>query len=253
MIVILSPAKTMDLSKNNLKINTTTPLFLEEADIIMNKLKKLEVHELASLMKINEKLATLNFIRNQDWKKFYGENEKASLFCFNGEVFKGLNAKEFSDEDLKFCNDHLRILSALYGMLRPLDGIKPYRLEMGTKISINNKKNLYDFWSEKLTSKIIDEVKKDNEKILINLASEEYYKVLDIKHDIRQVNIMFKERKGYNYKIITIYAKKARGLMVNYIVKNRIDNLETLKNFNEEGYVFNEILSDWNNLIFTRE
>ncbi|MGL5245381.1 MAG: peroxide stress protein YaaA [Sarcina sp.] len=254
MIAILSPAKTFDLNKTNFKIKTSTPDLLNDSEIIMKELKTLEVHDLVSLMKINEKIAVVNFIRNQEWKKFNGENEKACILSFKGEAYRGLNAGEFSIEELEFCNKHLRILSGLYGILKPLDGIKCYRLEMGTKINIKDNKNLYDFWKKKLSRIIIDEINKNNEeKVLINLASEEYFKVLDIKHNIRVVTPVFKEKKGINYKVVTIYTKKARGMMVNYMVKNKICNSEELKSFNESGYSFNNELSDYNNWVFTRE
>lgn len=253
MIAILSPAKTLDLTPVNIENEFSTPKFLNEAEIIMQELKKLQVHDICTLMKVNEQLGVSTFIRNQEWERFDGINEKPCVLSFKGEAYRGLNANEFTKEDLEFCNEHLRILSGLYGILKPLDGIKPYRLEMGTKISIDNKKDLYNFWRIILSEEIENQVKQQEEKVLLNLASEEYFKVLDTKHKLRVVTPVFKERKGFDYKNITVYAKKARGLMINYIVKNRIDNVEKIKQFNLEGYIFNEELSKGDNWVFTRE
>ncbi len=253
MIAILSPAKTIDESKAKIDIDTTTPRFLEKSERIMNELKKYEIPELCKLMKINDKLGELNFMRNQDWKPFDGSERKAAVLSFHGEAYKGLDAQSFDKEDLEFCDKHLRILSAVYGSIRPLDGLMPYRLEMGLKLSVDGSKNLYDFWSDTLTESMIDDLSKDEEGVLVNLASDEYSKVLKLKGKVRVVTPIFKERRGFDYKIVTIYAKKARGMLVNYMVKNRLTNVEELKNFDEEGYEFNEELSDKDNFVFTRE
>ena len=253
MIVVLSPAKTLDLTPSKVEIEVSTPKFLKESEIIMRKLKQLQVHDICTLMKVNESLGISTFIRNQEWEKFNGKDEKPCVLSFKGEAYRGLSANDFTVEELKFCNKHLRILSGLYGVLKPLDGIKPYRLEMGTKISIDNKKDLYDFWRIILSKEVEKEVEQQEEKVLLNLASEEYFKVLDTKHKLRVVTPVFKERRGVGYKNITVYAKKARGLMANYIIKNRIDNIEKIKYFNVEGYVFNEELSKDDTWVFTRE
>lgn len=253
MIAILSPAKTLDLTPVNIDIEPTTPKFLKESEVIMNDLKELQVHDICTLMKVNESLGVSTFVRNQEWEVFDGKYEKPCVLSFKGEAYRGLDANGFTKEDLEFCNEHLRILSGLYGVLKPLDGIKPYRLEMGTKISIDNKKDLYDFWRINLSKEIENQVNSEEEKVLLNLASDEYFKVLDTKHKVRVVTPVFKERRGFDYKNITVYAKRARGLMVNYMVKNRIDNIEKIKYFNVDGYAFNEELSKDDTWVFTRE
>ncbi|MGL5822372.1 MAG: peroxide stress protein YaaA [Sarcina sp.] len=253
MIVIITPAKGMDENKIDKKIATTTPRFLEKSKCVMDTLKKLEIPELASLMKINDKLAELNFMRNQDWKVYDGKDAKAAVLSFSGEVYRGMDAINFTEEELLFCNKQLRILSGMYGSLRPLDGMIPYRLEMGTKISIEGSKDLYDFWSETLTDSILEDLKCDGTDILINLASTEYSKVLKLKRKVKVINIAFKERKGLKYRTVVVHTKKARGMMVNYMVKNKITTPEGLKDFDMEGYQFEESLSDDTNFIFTRD
>lgn len=252
MIAILSPAKTIDESEYKIDVESTTPRFLDSSEKVMGELKKLEMQELSSLMKINDKLAELNFFRNQNWEKFSGEGKKPAILSFKGEAYRGLAAEEFDSEDLIFCNDNLRILSGLYGSLRPLDGILPYRLEMGTKMKIGDKKNLYDFWSERLTRSFHEELESHEEKVIVNLASDEYSKVLKLK-SFNVLNITFKERKNGEFKIVTMYAKKARGMMVNYIVLNKIEKVEELKDFDMDGYKYNPLLSKDDNFVFTRE
>lgn len=253
MIAIITPAKTINEEKVKRDIKTTTPRFLNKSELVMKELKKYEIPDLCSLMKINDKIGTLSFMRNQDWEKYNGEDKNAAVFSFNGEVYRGLDAKSFTNEELYFCNNHLRILSGVYGSLRPLDGMMPYRLEMGTRISINGSKNLYDFWSEELTGSIVKEASEEEESVVVNLASDEYAKVLKLKGKVRVITPIFKEKKGFKYKTIVVYTKKARGMFINYMVKNRITDVESLKAFDYEGYEFDEELSDENNFVFTRE
>lgn len=253
MIAIITPAKTIDEKKVRDDIRTTTPRFLDKSELVMNELKKYEIPELCSLMKTNDKIGSLTFMRSQEWQKYDGKEKNAAVFSFNGEVYRGLDAKSFTNAELEFCNNHLRILSGVYGSLRPLDGMMPYRLEMGTRISINGSKNLYDFWNEILTESIIEEAMIERENVIINLASDEYAKVLKLKGKIRVVTPIFKEKKGLKYKTIVVYTKKARGMFINYMTKNKITNVEELKGFDYEGYEFDENLSDDNNFVFTRE
>lgn len=252
MIAILSPAKTIDESNFDIDITSTTPRFLKDSKVVMDNLKELEIPELSTLMKINDKLAELNYIRNQQWDIFDGIGRKPAVLSFKGEAYRGLAAEEFDSEDLKFCDKHLRILSGLYGSLRALDGILPYRLEMGTKIAIGKDKNLYEFWKDKLTESMIFDLKGHKEEVIINLASEEYSKVLNLKA-FNVITPIFKERKDGTFKIVTVYAKKARGMMVNYMVNNRIETVEELKGFDIDGYRFNELLSNEREYVFTRE
>ena len=253
MIAIITPAKGMDESKIDLNIETTTPRFLEKSKKVMDTLKEYEIPELATLMKINDKIAELNFMRNQDWEMYDGKDIKPAVLSFSGEVYRGLDAINFSNEELKFCNKKLRILSGVYGSLRPLDGMLPYRLEMGTKLSVDGSKDLYDFWTETLTESILKDAKESGEEVIINLASNEYAKVLKLKKKIRVVNIIFKERKGLKYRTVVVHTKKARGMMINFIVKNRIEDVEKLKDFDYEGYEFAQELSDADNFVFTRD
>lgn len=253
MIALLSPAKTLDLKKVNLDIKISEPIFLKEAKVIMDTLKKLEIQDLCPLMKISEDLGVQTFTKIQDWNTIYCGNEKPFVLSFKGEAYRGLDAEDFTEEDLEFCNNSLRILSGLYGMIRPLDGTKAYRLEMGTKISINGHKNLYDFWGDKIIYALLKDLENHDEKVIINLASNEYYKaVKGIEKKVRVITPIFKERRGFDYKIVTVYAKKARGEMVRYITKNKITKVEDLKNFDLDGYEFNPSLSEGDNLVFTR-
>lgn len=253
MLIITTPAKGMDEDKVNLDVKVTTPRFLEKSKVVMDTLKELEVHDIASLMKVNDKIAELTFMRNQDWDIYNGEMEKPAVLAFNGEVYRGIDAINFTSDELEFCNRKLRILSGMYGSLRPLDGMKPYRLEMGTKISIDGSKDLYDFWSVELTESIVEDALSSGEEVIINLASTEYSKVLKLKKRINVINIAFKERKGLKYRTVVVHTKKARGMMINYIVKNKIENSEDIKGFDYEGYEFSEELSDANNFVFTRD
>lgn len=253
MLAIITPAKGLDESKINLDIKSTTPRFLELSKKVMDELKQMEIPQIASLMKVNDKIAELTFMRSQDWEIYDGSSIKPAVLSFSGEVYRGMEANKFSIEELEFCNKKLRILSGVYGSLRPLDGMMPYRLEMGIKISIDGSNDLYDFWNETLTNSIIEDVIKSGEETIVNLASNEYIKVLKLKGKIKVVNIIFKERKGFKYRTVVVYTKKARGMMVNFIVKNKIENVLELKKFDYDRYEFNEELSDSTNFVFTRD
>lgn len=252
IIVILSPTKTLDLEALDSNIESTTPQLLNEAEMVMNVLKNFTSNDLISLMKISKNLAEVNFFRNKEWKKYNGKTEKSCILSYKGEVYKSLMAETFSEEEMKFCNEKFRILSGLYGVLRPLDGIKPYRLEMCTKLSIDSKKNLYDFWRNIISDLIVKEVKLNKDRTLLNLASEEYYKVLSLDNKVNIITPVFKEKKDSEYKIVSMYTKKARGVMANYIIRNRISNVENLKTFKEEGYLFNKDLSNDDTWVYTR-
>ncbi|MDD7794539.1 peroxide stress protein YaaA [Clostridium sp. 'White wine YQ'] len=254
MIYVISPAKTMNFKKQSKIESNQLPMFIKEAEIIMDELKKYAPEDISSLMKISDKLAELNFFRNQAFDDTLN-NTKEAIFAFDGEVYKGLNVEEFSREDILYAQEHLRILSGLYGMIKPLDRIKEYRLEMGTKLKISNHKNLYDYWTEKITLGIIEELEQQKGNILINLASEEYSKVINlnkISHSFNVITPIFKDYKSGKYKIISFYAKKARGLMAKYLIENKIDSIEELNKFNLEGYKFSKTESNNSQLIFLR-
>ncbi len=254
MIHILSPAKTLDY-KNSIQTRVfTQPDLLNESKLLMNELQKLNPKDLEKLMSINTELALLTFERNLSWHfPFNTDNAKQAIAVFKGQVFIGLEAKTLSEKDLLFAQNHLRILSGLYGVLRPLDLIQPYRLEMGTELTNIKGKNLYQFWGIRLTEIINAEIAKQKNKVLINLASNEYFKAINPKQiKGKIITPVFKESKGNEYKQVTIYAKTARGYMSRFIIQNRIENPEDIKAFDTEGYLFNPDLSNQSNWVFTR-
>lgn len=255
MIIVISPAKTLDFNKINETLPITEPEFLCKAKELIKELKKYDATSLEKLMKISPKLAKVTYDRIQNWSDSI-DNTRQCLIAFKGEVFKGIDVGSYSIEDYFYANEKLRILSGLYGILKPFDGISLYRLEMETKLTIKKYKNLYDYWGKQLLDSIITYMEKNKSKILVNLASYEYFKAIEYikkSNKIEVITPIFKENKNGEYKIITIKAKRARGLMTSYIIKNKIENLEELKKFNYEGYEFNEDLSCNENLVFTRE
>lgn len=255
MIIILSPAKTLEINESLNKLPMTEPQYLEEAEVLINELKTYDEYSLSSLMKTSIKLTKLNMERFKLWRKSL-DNAFICLGAFKGEAYRGLDAGSYSMEELFYANDHLRILSGLYGILRPFDGINFYRLEMGTKLKFNTYKNLYEYWGDKLAENIYSELIKSDDKILINLASNEYYKSVEgIKKydDIKVITPEFKENRLGEYKVITTKAKRARGLMASFIIRNKITNIDGIKSFNYEGYEYDEELSCEHKLVFTRE
>lgn len=252
MLVVISPAKKLNENCNKDIISKVTiPPFLEDSKKIVNSLRKYSTDKLSKLMNISEKISLLNYERYIKWSlPFNKNNAHPALLLFQGDVYKGISADDFKKEDFLFAQNSLRILSGLYGILKPLDLIQPYRLEMGTQIKIGKHNDLYDFWGEEITKAIN---KDKNSDYLINLASVEYFK--SIKKDklkAKLINIIFKEKRNGNYKIIGINAKKARGLMSRYIIKNKINNPEDLKKFKEENYIYNKNLSSDSDWVFTR-
>lgn len=254
MITIISPAKTLDFKSRAQTRKHSFPLLLDDSKILINELQKLNPKDISKLMKVNDDIAFLNFERFLSWRTpFNIDNSKQALLAFKGQVFIGLDAKSFTEEDLLFAQEHLRLLSGLFGILRPMDLIQAYRLEMGTRLKNPTGENLYVFWGSKITEVINDELSKQKNKILINLASNEYYKA--IKHKMINGEIItpiFKEEKGSNFKVVAVYAKTARGLMSRFIIKNRINNPEEIKAFDMAGYLFNHDLSNKNEWVFTR-
>ncbi len=258
MLILISPAKTLDFETPSDVSLFTQPDFLEKTSQLVEQLRQLSATEISALLKISPKLGELNTQRYQTWQQpFELNNAKQALLTFKGDVYQGLDVASFNPEDLNFAQEHLRILSGLYGLLKPLDLIQPYRLEMGTKFNQvqlpSIPANLYDFWGDQITQVINNQLEKQHSKVIINLASNEYFKVVNTK--ILQAEIVtpiFKDWKNDKYKIISFYAKKARGLMAAYIIKNKLEDIEQIKNFVQAGYSYNPELSEGNQLVFTR-
>jgi len=227
---------------------------LPEAEEIVSVMKKKKSAQLAKLMDISPKLAELNFQRFQTWAlPFTPENSWQSVLMFNGDVYQGLKAENFSASDFEIAQQKLRILSGVYGLLKPLDLIQPYRLEMGTNVSVARKKNLYDFWKAKITTKLNQELEQTDQKLLINLASNEYFSAIDTKKlKARVITPSFKKNKNGKYQMVSFFAKRARGLMSRFIIQNNISDPEELKAFDSEGYYFNNQLSGEYDWVFTR-
>lgn len=254
MKVLISPAKSIDTSISCNVPEVTIAQFLKEADLLMGKLSRLSADKLMKLMHTSNDIAELNANRNKNWQIPISPSEdiKPAVTVFTGEVYRGLDAQSFSDKDFLFANNNLRILSGLYGLLKPLDLMYPYRLEMGAKWSITPKtKNLYDYWGLKLNKALSEELKQD--EAIINLASTEYFKAIQPKKiKNRIITPVFKDFKNGEYKVIMMYAKNARGQMARYIIKNKLTNPEDLKAFEGGNYRFDANLSSENEWIFTR-
>ena len=255
MIIVISPAKTLDFDPINVGLSTS-PSFLDESKVLISELQEKEPKDIASLMSLSDKLATLNYDRYQNWEgqRQLNSNTKQAMFVFQGDVYKGLEADTFNEEDIEFSQKHLRILSGLYGSLKPLDVVEPYRLEMGTKLLNPKGKNLYEFWGEKITDMIVNEISENGSDTLINLASEEYFKSLsNIRNKVNVISPIFKDYKNGQFKIISFYAKKARGLMTKFIIQNQITDPKDLINFNLDGYKFFKSDSTYENPVFHRK
>ena len=255
MQIIISPAKALDFEKPSVTNKSSEFRFVDEAKEIAGELRNYKPNDLADLMKISQKLADLNYNRYQEWNfPIQQEKSKQALFAFNGEVYNGIKAETLSEQDIDVAQEKLRILSGLYGVLRPLDMILPYRLEMGTKLSFSTYKNLYDFWGSKITNMLNADIKENKHKVLINLASNEYF--ISVKKELINVPVIspeFKDLKNGQYKVISIYAKKARGLMTRFIIQNNITNSDDIRAFDLDGYFYNNQLSTELNPVFTRD
>ena len=252
MKIIISPAKSLDFESKATTSLYTQPRFLEQSIKLNKKLKTLSRKKLSELMKISDDLASLNYERNQNWQTpFELDNAKQAIFSFTGEVFRGIDVNTISEDKLPTMQDNLRILSGLYGLLKPLDLIQPYRLEMGTRLKVGSTENLYKFWGNELADSLNSEL--DNDELLVNLASSEYFKALPKKVlKVPMITPVFKDLKNGEYKTIMTFAKKARGLMVRYIIENDIKTIEGLKGFNVNDYRFSEEMSTETELFFTR-
>jgi len=254
MLSVISPAKTLDFETPATTSLYTQPDHLERSQALIEILRDYSPQQLSELMGISDKLAGLNAARFAEWHTpFTPDNAKPAAQAFQGDVYTGLEADTFSDDDNAFAQQHLRILSGLYGLLRPLDLIQPYRLEMGTKLENPAGKDLYAFWKATLTAELDRAVEKSGTPVLVNLASNEYFKAIDTKRlEARVITPVFKDEKNGKLKIISFYAKKARGLMAAWMIRERLDDPEGLKDFDVAGYAHNAALSEGDTLVFTR-
>ncbi|MEA1786839.1 peroxide stress protein YaaA [Arenibacter sp. GZD96] len=253
MKILISPAKSLDFERQLPTSQYTESIFLSEAERINKLLRKKTVNSLSKLMDISSSLAQLNYERNQQWNlPFTLENARPAIYAFSGDVFRGLDAYSLPEHKIDHLQNSVRILSGQYGLLKPLDLMQPYRLEMGTKFPIGKNKDLYSFWKPKITKALNDELQKD--ELCINLASIEYFKAIDTKKlKVPVINIGFKELKNGEYKTIMTYAKLARGYMTRYIIENDVKTVEDVKGFTMEGYGFSDALSQKENeLVFVR-
>lgn len=252
MKIIISPAKSLDFENKATTTLHTQPIFLEDSKKLNKKLKTLSRKKIADFMGVSPALADLNYERNQNWEPpFNLNNAKQAVFAFTGEVYRGIDVTTLDAEKLPVLQDKLRILSGLYGLLKPLDLMQPYRLEMGKKLKVGRAENLYKFWGDTLANALNDEM--DDDELLINLASSEYFKAVPQKAlKAPMITPVFKDLKNGQYKTIMTFAKKARGLMVRYILDHDVNTLEALKGFNTEGYGFSETMSTETELVFIR-
>ena len=252
MKILLSPAKSLDFKSELPTSKSTSICFEKEAQQLNSILKSKNPKELSDLMSISSKIADLNYERNHSWSlPFTNTNARQAVYAFSGDVYRGLDAYSIDDSRIDFLQNSVRIISGLYGLIKPLDLIQPYRLEMGTKLAFDSNKNLYDYWRKKITDQLNSELI-ENEPVL-NLASNEYFKAIDLKvinTDVYSAN--FKQLKNGNYKTIAIFSKKARGMMTRFIIDNNITDITDIKSFDTDGYRFHKDLSTEKELIFTR-
>lgn len=255
MLLLISPAKTLDFETPPQTTLATQPDFLEHSQALIEELRQLSPPQVAQLMGISDKLGDLNFGRFLNWHTpFTPENAKQALLAFKGDVYTGMQAETFTKGDFTFAQKHLRILSGLYGLLRPLDLIQPYRLEMGTPFANARGKNLYQFWGDLITDRINQELAALRSKVVINLASNEYYQAVNGRQlNAEVITPVFKDRKNGQYKIISFFAKKARGMMSAYIIRERLKKPEDIKGFTTGGYAYSEAMSNPREWVFTRE
>ncbi|NOY00782.1 MAG: peroxide stress protein YaaA [Verrucomicrobia bacterium] len=258
MLAIISPAKTLDFDSEIPALKPSQADFLEKSAELVRSLSQFSEDELGALMNISPKLATLNHSRFQNWTlPFSEDNARPALLAFKGDVYTGFTLGEYTRSDFTFAQKHLRILSGLYGLLRPLDLMQAYRLEMGTQLENASGDDLYSFWQNHLTKKLIKAAKATKSKTLINLASKEYSKAIDLTEveaaGVRIITPQFKDWKNGAYKFITFYGKKARGMMVDYLIRQRLETPDSLQTFDTDGYTYNNKLSQENDWVFTRK
>lgn len=254
MLIVISPAKKLDYSSPVTAKNHSQPALLDHSAELLQGLKKLSPQDVCALMGLSDNLGALNYERFQAWDRpFTEDNAKPAILAFKGDVYKGLDAESMTEKQLEWAQDHLRILSGLYGLLRPMDLMQPYRLEMGTKFANQRGKDLYQFWGNIITDEINSLLSNAKSPVLLNLASNEYFKSVQQKNIAgRIVTPVFMDKKGDKYKIVSFYAKKARGLMSAFIIKNKITAVDGIKKFNVDGYSFNSAMTDGDSWVFTR-
>jgi len=254
MIVTLSPSKGQDFEEASLTKKHSKPADIKDSELLIKELRKIKSKQLQELMSVSENIADLNVDRYKSFTTpFTTKNAKQAIFAFRGDVYSGFDLPSFSEDDFAYAQDHLRILSGLYGCLRPLDLIQPYRLEMKTRLKNPRGDNLYQFWDDRITNSLNKALKKQQQPVLVNLASNEYFKAVKPKQlEGRLLNINFKETRDGKTRVVAIFAKRARGMMADYIIRNRIEDPEALKKFRLEGYRFNKALSDDKQWTFER-
>lgn len=255
MLIVVSPAKTLDYETPLPTQNFTQPDFIADSAELIEICKQLTPLDISGLMKVSDKIASLNAVRFEEWStSFTQDNARQALFAFKGDVYTGLDANSLTSSDIEYAQTHLRMLSGLYGLLKPLDLMQPYRLEMGTKLTNGRGTNLYQFWGNKITEQLNQVMNAQGDDVLINLASNEYFKAVKPKALVAKViTPVFKDCKNGQYKIISFYAKKARGLMARFIIENRVESAEELKEFTVAGYYFVEAESTESEFVFKRE
>lgn len=255
MLHVISPAKTLDFTTPAKTSIFTQPRFLDHSKLLIDELRHLSVPDISELMDISAPLGELNAQRFQSWHlPFTPANSKQAVLAFKGDVYTGMDAACFSETDLEHAQQRMRILSGLYGLLRPLDLIQPYRLEMGTRFQNQRGKNLYHFWGERITQQLNQELETQASPVLINLASDEYWSVVKPQQlNARVVTPVFKDWKNGQYKVISFFAKKARGMMSAHIIRNRLDKIDDIKGFSAAGYHFNPAMSSMDEWVFVRD
>ncbi len=255
MITLLSPAKSLDYKTERKTTISSTPELIDESVRLVDVMRKKSAKKIASLMKVSDQIAQLNYDRYQEWSlPFDEQNAKACVYAFQGDVYRGLNAADFDGHDEAFAQDHLRILSGLYGLLKPMDLMQAYRLEMGTRLKTARGKDLYGFWKLRITDALNKVLESHDIKVVINAASNEYWKAIHPdKVKAKIVTVQFKDWKNGEYKFIQTYGKIARGLLARFIIKNRINDLESIKGFDLDGYYFSPDLSDEGRFIYLRD
>ena len=254
LAMIISPAKKLDYEIIDQKLSSSEPTLLNHSASLIGDLRKLSPHEVSSLMGLSDKLGALNYGRFQEWQLHLTKNNaKQAIMAFKGDVYQALDPASLSKEDLAWAQDNLRILSGLYGILKPLDLMQAYRLEMGTKLKTERGKDLYEFWGSTITDEL-NKIFNSSNGILLNLASNEYFKsISESKINARVITPAFMDYKNDKYKIISFFAKKARGLMTRFVIRNRINAANQIKDFSEAGYKFNEAMSTEDNPVFCRD
>lgn len=254
MLIVISPAKTLDFESELPRVRATQPRMLDASAELVERLRDLSAKDVASLMKVSDKIAALNVARFQQWSPpFTRDNARPALFAFMGDVYTGLQARDFSPEDIQYAQQHLRMLSGLYGVLRPLDLMQPYRLEMGTALGTAKGKDLYQFWGDRISTQLKADIVRSGNRVLVNLASQEYFRAVNESvTDARIITPVFLDEKNGKMKIISFYAKKARGLMAAWLIRQRINDAAQLSDFAIAGYRFSARDSDADTLVFTR-